>query len=223
MLEVHVHVVMYMYMYMTTCTCTRTRTCTCTCTCTCQVVECPTTPVSSSLCFPYPLWNFSYNSWKVVGLRLVGVLGRIIALFIRIRRASLTRLRLTDSAQSFFRAAVARLCRLLMSSSVPSRDPSFVVFLHCSEIRSAWRSMIVNSVFDTWTSRYQDLRVSVMTTGRQSCRYCMDVLRKSTLSAYSVSVGIENLTGSFSRTLLRAASRYTVKRTCESVVTDPIL
>ena len=116
-----------------------------------------------------------------------------------------------------------------MSSSVPSRDPSFVVFLHCSEIRSAWRSMVVNSVFDTWTSRYQDLRVSVMTTGRQSCRYCMDVLRKSTSSAYSVSVGIENLmssaglAGNFSRTLLRAASRYTVKRTCESVVTDPIL
>ena len=60
--------------------------------------------------------------------------------------------------------------------------------------------------------------MSVM-TGRQSCRYCMDVLRKSTSSAYSVSVGLENLmssaglAGSFSRTLLRAASRYTVKRT----------
>ena len=78
--------------------------------------------------------------------------------------------------------------------------------------------MVVNSVFDTLTLKHQDLKVSVM-TGRQSCVYCMDVLRKSTASAYSVSVGIENLmssaglAGSFSRTLLRAASRYTVNRT----------
>ena len=102
------------------------------------------------------------------------------------------------------------------SSTIPSRDPSFLVVLHSSVTRSVSRLIIVRSVLTTLMYRNQ-WHSAVGTISFTLLRYSWSVEIKSASFAYIASLGklwsAGGLHGRHPRSVRRAASRSTTKST----------